>query len=417
MTLILFYRKQAVLMLAAACVCAAILLLACEKTAGEKQVTREDMFNATEADFFAWQKKMRAEILLAKGKRPDHYYPQLKKYRRKFIKIYRDNPKDQIAFKSILYVFYSEKKQENRQEALNYLTTYHIENPDLYLLLVGPIPPDTLTAEYEAYFRAAIEKNPSRRARGSALVALAQSWDMAVTTQIMLREFGLSVQEYLMEQNIYTKSASQQRQNPLYYWIDADITSLRDKIKKKAQDVIASYADVKAEYYTPLGKKEIGSIGPIARGLIAGLSAAASGMPAPTLVTKDLDGNQFDLAKLKGKVVMLDFWATWCVPCIEAIPKNREMVARFKGRPFQLVTLSVDDAVGDVHDFMLDTEMPFVNLYLGPDNPLLTQWNVSSYPTIIIVDHEGIVRLRLSGEMDALRDYIGKLVGNVEILD
>jgi hypothetical protein len=76
------------------------------------------------------------------------------------------------------------------------------------------------------------------------------------------------------------------------------------------------------------------------------------GQTAPEVVTQDVDGKPVKLSDLKGKVVVLDVWATWCGPCTAMIPYEREMVGRLEGKPFRLVDLSIDDEVKTLKDFL-----------------------------------------------------------------
>ena len=66
------------------------------------------------------------------------------------------------------------------------------------------------------------------------------------------------------------------------------------------------------------------------------------GKPTPPLKFKALDGREVDLEKLRGKVVLLDFWATWCPPCLEAIPNVRAAYERFNKEGFEIVGVSFD---------------------------------------------------------------------------
>jgi len=74
----------------------------------------------------------------------------------------------------------------------------------------------------------------------------------------------------------------------------------------------------------------------------AGLARPAAGEPAPALVLPELDGTPFDLAALRGKVVLVNFWATWCPPCREEMPALDALYARFRARGVELVGVSVD---------------------------------------------------------------------------
>jgi len=94
--------------------------------------------------------------------------------------------------------------------------------------------------------------------------------------------------------------------------------------------------------------------GAVALGLGGGAMAAPlapkklkPGMIAPPFARARLDGKPFDLTRFKGKVMLIDFWASWCAPCIIAIPHFRAWQAQWGGRGFQVVGISMDDSSAD----------------------------------------------------------------------
>ncbi|HET7086731.1 MAG TPA: TlpA disulfide reductase family protein [Rhizomicrobium sp.] len=74
------------------------------------------------------------------------------------------------------------------------------------------------------------------------------------------------------------------------------------------------------------------------------LQKLTPGMIPPPFSRAGLDGKPVDLAAFNGKVVLLDFWASWCAPCMVAIPHFRDLQARLRGRGFQVIGISMDDS-------------------------------------------------------------------------
>jgi len=116
------------------------------------------------------------------------------------------------------------------------------------------------------------------------------------------------------------------------------------------------------------------------------------GMPAPEIVSMAVNGTPVKLSELKGKVVVLDIWATWCGPCKEMIPHERELVAKLKDKPFVLVSISVDDDQETLTEFLAKEEMPWTHWWNGSEGGIIEDWNVEAYPTIYVLDAEGVIR-------------------------
>jgi thiol-disulfide isomerase/thioredoxin len=117
----------------------------------------------------------------------------------------------------------------------------------------------------------------------------------------------------------------------------------------------------------------------------------------PNLNSTDLAGKGVKLSDFKGKVVMLDVWATWCPPCCRMIPHSREMVKKLRGKPFVLVGVSADDDRETLTKFMQTNEMPWTHWHNGPEGGLLSELNITAFPTIFLIDHNGVIRAKWVG--------------------
>ncbi len=116
-------------------------------------------------------------------------------------------------------------------------------------------------------------------------------------------------------------------------------------------------------------------------------------------------------AALRGKVVLMDFWGTWCPPCRESIPILRNLNKKYAGKPFQLVSVSSDDDE-DVWKTYIQAEHMDWAQYIDLPGDVLQAFKVESFPTFIVLDKDGVVRFRQSGEGPTtegdLEDAVGK---------
>jgi thiol-disulfide isomerase/thioredoxin len=118
------------------------------------------------------------------------------------------------------------------------------------------------------------------------------------------------------------------------------------------------------------------------------------GRAAPDVEGVDLDDNFFRLSDYKKKVVFLDFWAMWCGPCEKFLPHGKQLVEKFAGRPF--VALGVNND----RDPRTPKESKFLAMRCWADGyggPITRRWGIESFPTMYLIDHEGIIRKKYEG--------------------
>jgi len=129
---------------------------------------------------------------------------------------------------------------------------------------------------------------------------------------------------------------------------------------------------------------------------------------------KTLEGKDFDWSKYKGKVVLVDFWATWCGPCVGEVPNMKKMYEAYHDRGFEIVGISIDNDKAAPTKFMKNKDLPWVCLFDGTprtgEGELAAYYGIFSIPQAILVDRDGkVVSLSARGqELDRLLEkHIG----------
>jgi thiol-disulfide isomerase/thioredoxin len=107
-----------------------------------------------------------------------------------------------------------------------------------------------------------------------------------------------------------------------------------------------------------------------------------------------LDGREVDLAKLRGRAVLVDFWATWCEPCVAALPEVKAVYEKLHGRGFEVVAISLDDKKTALRQFIKEKELPWPEYFDGKgwENRLTVQYGIFAIPTMWLVDKRGNLR-------------------------
>ena len=127
--------------------------------------------------------------------------------------------------------------------------------------------------------------------------------------------------------------------------------------------------------------------------LVAGLAWAATvSGPAPNFNLTTLDGKPVSLASLKGKVVMVNFWATWCVPCRQEMPHLQALYEKYNGLGFELLAVNVEknNAEG-ARKWLEETPVTFPVLF-DPNNEVTKLYKVQTMPSTVLVARDGTMR-------------------------
>jgi len=133
------------------------------------------------------------------------------------------------------------------------------------------------------------------------------------------------------------------------------------------------------------------------------------GKTAPDFVLQDSSGKVWQLSKLKGKVVFVNFWATWCKPCRDEMPSIEALNKAMAGKPFQMLTIAFNDDPERANNFAKNLGATFPVLG-NPREELSQAYMITGVPETFLIDTEGILRHKFIGPYDwnswAMRNII-----------
>ena len=176
--------------------------------------------------------------------------------------------------------------------------------------------------------------------------------------------------------------------NPRYVKCEKELPALKEALREKYTDLVAEQAALAVN--TTIGK------------------------PALSVAAQDLEGKTVHLSDYKGKVIVLDFWATWCIFCRKMIPEEREMVKRLKDKPFVLISVSADEKKHTVTDFLAKENMPWVHWWVGAESEFMNAWNIRGYPTLFVIDADGIIRHKDPDSVEELETVVKELLEEIK---
>lgn len=140
-----------------------------------------------------------------------------------------------------------------------------------------------------------------------------------------------------------------------------------------------------------------------------------NGPALPDFALPDMHGTIHNLSDYQGKVVLLNFWATWCPPCVKEMPSMQRLEKQLQGEDFTILAVNMGEDENTINAFLERYPVDFTIL-LDKDGKVLTSWKIVAFPTTFLIDREGRISHALFGglewdEPDAV-DVVKSLLGS-----
>jgi thiol-disulfide isomerase/thioredoxin len=299
--------------------------------------------------------------------RPEEMYPEFMALAKKF-------PKEAATVDALIWVVthasLDPKNPETQKQALETIRRDHLASEKLPLVF-----------DYadEDFLNEVFEKSPLRESRGIARYTIAENH---LAKMRMVSRWRASNPDW-------AKRWKWLEQTHNAFLVTTDLKELSQKCEKLLEALGKNFAEVPIS-----GRRNGETIGALAKSHLYELRQLGIGKPAPELKSIDLDGQPVNLSDLKGRVVVLDVWATWCGPCLAMIPEQRALVKRLKHKPFTLVSINADEKQETLTEFLKKNPMPWTHWYTGTEGNLIADLNVWFYPRIYVLDSKGVIRFK-----------------------
>jgi thiol-disulfide isomerase/thioredoxin len=125
--------------------------------------------------------------------------------------------------------------------------------------------------------------------------------------------------------------------------------------------------------------------------------SSASGQLPPPLALTDMSGAEVNLAALRGKVVLVNFWATWCEPCRDEMPSLDQLQRRLGQQDFKVLAVNIGEGQARIHQFLTAVPVDFT-IVRDTNSAAMKAWQVRILPSSFLIDQKGLLRYQLVGD-------------------
>lgn len=285
---------------------------------------------------------------------------------------------DVRAVETLVWIVHM-REPKSAQAAIDRLAEYHLARPETIELAirheqspmrwVGPLLTKLLQR---------LDADHFRRPRILFALARQKQFDSQLPAQLAL------------------KADADRSELELLYGQETIAACRRIDAEETERQAIALFRQLDRQYGSQPAAKGM-TFGELATAAIFEMEHLAIGKVAPDLEGEDLEGKPLKLSDYRGKVVVLSFWGTWCGPCMDRIPHERELVKRFRDKPFVLLGVNSDLDKQSLKGELDRHGITWRSFWCGPkgtDGEIPRRWNIHAWPTVYVLDDRGVIRAK-----------------------
>jgi thiol-disulfide isomerase/thioredoxin len=293
-------------------------------------------------------------------------------YTHLFLRLARLHPEDPAGRDALIWIGSHDPAGPEGHDAMAILARDFADSDGLGPVCdaVGYLP----IAPAEAFLRAVAEQSPHRDVRARARFALA----------LILKRWSDNAADLADADSPRARQMARYFGEPVAGLIRKDPRAIAEEAERLFEQV----RDTAGE-----SAYRGGRLARAAEHALFEMRDLAVGNPAPEIAAEDLDGRPMKLGDFRGRVVVVNFWATWCPPCMALVAHERELVKRLEGEPFALVGVNGDEDRDTARHAARREGMTWRSWWDGGrEGPTATHWNVRGWPAVYVLDRRGIIR-------------------------